>query len=85
MTATGTTPALDTQNALVLEHMQKHGIITSMQAFSEYGVTRLSARIFELRAAGYNINSKNINSVDRRGKACHYSEYSLVQEGLNNG
>lgn len=79
MTATGTTPALDTQNALVLEHMQKHGVITSMQAFSEYGITRLSARIYELRDAGYNINSKNINGVDRRGKPCHYAEYSLVQ------
>ena len=33
----------DSQDMIVLRHMQKHKTITSMQAFDLYGCTRLSA------------------------------------------
>lgn len=41
-----------TQNESVLDYMKRNGSITSMEAFDKLGITRLSARIFDLRKAG---------------------------------
>ena len=46
-----------TQNELVLRHMREYGGITSMEAFREYNITRLSGRIHELRQQGYKITT----------------------------
>ena len=43
------------QSKLILKHLQVHKTITSMEAISLYGATRLSAIIFDLRKAGHNI------------------------------
>lgn len=51
-----TTMKAMTQEEIVLEHMRKHGSITSMTAFRRYSITRLSGRIFNLRKAGYIID-----------------------------
>ena len=40
-----------TQNEMILNHMQKCNGITSMEAYSLYGCTRLSARIKDLEGA----------------------------------
>lgn len=49
----------ETQGQKVLNYMKKHRDgITSMKAFWRFGITRLSARIFELRNKGYNICTK---------------------------
>lgn len=39
----------------VLAHLKKRGSITPMEAIITYGITRLAARIHELRGAGYEI------------------------------
>ena len=38
-----------TQINWVLQHLLKHGSITSYEAFKLYGITRLSAKIYDLR------------------------------------
>ena len=38
-----------TQNERVHEYLKKHGSITTKDAYEQLGVTRLSARIFELK------------------------------------
>lgn len=43
------------QNKKILEHIQKYGSISSLEAFEKYRITRLSGRIFDLREQGYNI------------------------------
>ena len=43
---------MKTQNEMVLEFIQKAGSITAKEAFTELGITRLSARIFDLRKMG---------------------------------
>lgn len=49
----------ETKQAKVLKYIQKHDNgITSMVAFWRFGITRLSAHIFELRKKGYNICTK---------------------------
>lgn len=70
-----------TQTSVVLAHMQKHGSITSMEAFDLYGVTRLSAVVFNLRAAGYSIESITEHTVNRYGRRVAYARYEL--EGKN--
>ena len=44
-----------TQHDLVLEWLQKHGRITSLEAMVELGVGRLASRICELKKEGYPI------------------------------
>ena len=43
------------QRELVLTHLKKGLPITSWEAIHEFRATRLSAIIFDLRQAGYNI------------------------------
>lgn len=43
---------MDTQNIKILNHL-KHGSITSWEAIQKYHITRLSARVYELKQMGY--------------------------------
>ena len=45
----------ETQNKRILEHLKEHGKIDPMQALKQYGSFRLSARIYDLRQDGHNI------------------------------
>ncbi len=42
----------------IKDHLDKHGSITSFEAFQLFGMTRLSARIYDLRRSGYPIESE---------------------------
>lgn len=69
-----------TQAERVLEYIKKFGSITTLEAFRDLGVTRLSARIFELRNKGLNIDSTNVTSKNRYGETCTYAKYYLKGE-----
>lgn len=70
-----------TQADRVLAYIQTFGSITTLQAFRDLGVTRLSARIFELRDRGIIIDSTSITSKNRYGENCTYAKYFLRKEG----
>ena len=70
-----------TQADRVLEYIQKFGSITTLQAFRDLGVTRLSARIFELKARGLEIDSTSVTNKNRYGENCTYAKYYLRKEG----
>ena len=58
------------QTKLVLEHMKKNRSITSLEAIQAYGITRLGARIWELRHVyGYKIASHPVRVKTRAGEA----------------
>ena len=61
-----------TQNEKILNHLKLYGVITSMEAFRTYNITRLSGRIYELRAQGYKI------TVERR-KAKNGAMYAVYR------
>lgn len=44
-----------TQEKAVLQHLKENGSITSWDAITLFGATRLSAIIYLLRKQGYNI------------------------------
>lgn len=66
--------------ARLLEHFERFGTITSLEAFEKYGITRLSARIFDLRALGYEIDTVMVESENRYGEAVRYGKYVLKGE-----
>lgn len=63
----------------VLDYMKAHGSITSWDAITEYGMTRLSAVILRLRNKGYNIVTSNETKKNRFGETCTYARYSLLE------
>lgn len=65
------------QNSIILRHLCRWGNITSRQAAFDYGILRLSARIYDLRDAGHKIVSETV-FPDRRNKRLHIAKYSIV-------
>ncbi len=61
----------------VLNHLKDNGSITSMEAIENYGATRLSAIIFNLRKAGHNIETVSMGMTDRYGHQVNYAKYVL--------
>ncbi len=50
----------NTQKQKILDHLVREGSITTMEAFTELGITKLTTRISELRRDGYNIVGEQI-------------------------
>lgn len=65
------------QRKAVLNHLILHRKITSMDAINLYGATRLSAIIYDLRKAGYNIVTHTKTTKNRYGNVVSYAEYEL--------
>lgn len=61
--------------ARLLEHLEKNRTITSMEAFQMFGITRLSARIFDLRHLGYIIDTVMIEDTNRYGESVRFAQY----------
>lgn len=64
---------------IVLQHFTKYKYISSKQAFELYGITRLSAVIFDLREEGYNIGSVWRSCTNRYGNNVRYMDYFLIK------
>ena len=65
------------QNEKVLQFIKDTGAITTWDAYSQFGCTRLSARISDLRKQGHPIISKTETSKNRYGESVTYSRCSL--------
>lgn len=63
----------------ITEHLQSGRSITSREAFTDYGVTRLSAAVFDLRAKGMDIETEMVEGVDRYGEKTRYARYRLLK------
>ncbi len=66
------------QMSAIKAHLKQRKSITSMQAFELYGCTRLSAKIFNLRKAGWVIDSVPQVGETRYGDTCQYVKYRYV-------
>lgn len=65
------------QNRMILQHLERAGSITPMEAMQEYGIMRLGARIWELRDEGYPIRREIETGKNRYGDSTHYARYYL--------
>lgn len=63
------------QRLVIFRHLQTFGSITSWEAIKEYGITRLSAVIFDLRQNGIDIPDRWIIFTNRFGEQGRYKEY----------
>lgn len=66
-----------TQKEQVLAHMKKFRSITSWEAFANYRITRLSARIADLEADGYQIKHTPEVCKLLSGRTTTITRYSL--------
>lgn len=64
-----------TQRMIVYKHLKRHGSITSWEAIKEYGITRLSAVIFDLRNNGIDITDKWFVFTNRFGEQSRFKMY----------
>jgi hypothetical protein len=65
----------------ILYHLQNYGSITSWEAIKEYGVTRISAIIYNLREEGYSIETCYETAKNRYGDKIHYAKYVFHSKG----
>lgn len=66
-------------------HLIEKGNITSWEAIKEYGATRLSAIIYNLRYKyNMNIRSEKIDFTDRFGSKSSYAKYILEENEKGN-
>ena len=62
---------------LVLDHLEKYGTITSLEAIELYGATRLSDIIYRLRKRGHKIVTEDMPFTDRFGTKSICGKYIL--------
>lgn len=68
------------QRERVLNYIKEFGSITSYQAYIDLGITQLGARIFELKALGYEFKKETETKKNRFGENTHFDRYYLVNE-----
>ena len=68
-----------TQSERILDYMRENGSISTMQAFADLGITRLSARIYDLKQDGHKIIKHRIYYRRKDGTAKHYDVFSVEE------
>lgn len=66
---------MDTQTERVKAYIEVNGSITSMDAFRDLGITRLSARVKDLRD-----NGVNVVTVMEQNKNSRYARYYIKEQ-----
>lgn len=70
-----------TQNELVLKYLEEKGSITTYECYSKLFVTRLSARIFDLKKKyGLEFEEQWVTKKNRYGKTCSFKKYILKEK-----
>lgn len=59
----------------ILQYMDDFGSISTMQAFSDLGITRLASRIHDLRSMGIEIADETMTGKNRYGETTHFKVY----------
>ena len=74
-----------TKTQAVLDWLKTHASISSMDAIQNFGATRLSAIIFNLRKKGYNIETVKCEGTDRFGNKMQFARYYLRDSPVDSG
>ncbi len=69
----------------VLQWLQTHGSISSMEAINNFGATRLSAIVFNLKRKGYNIETVMCDGRDQFGRHVRFARYYLRDSPVDSG
>lgn len=66
-----------TQAEMIVEYIDKFGSITSKDAFNDLGVTRLSARVADLKREGFAFEERWETSENGFGETVSYKRFSF--------
>jgi len=73
--------AMLNQKERIIKYLQMFGSITSAEAFSSLGITKLATRISEMRHEdGLEFNIESVTGKNRFGQATRYARYSLKED-----
>lgn len=67
------------QKDIVLNHLKKHGKISTIECYDKYKITDLQHAIYLLRKEDYIITDEWKKSKNELGWANKYKEYTLVE------
>lgn len=62
----------------LLDYLTQRGPIDPMTAWTELGIYRLGARVFDLKAAGHAITKTMVLVKNRFNEDCRVAQYQLV-------
>ena len=65
------------QTEMILKYLVEFGSITPVEAMEEFGIMRLGARIWDLKAQGVPIKTESESRKNRYGKTVTYARYRL--------
>lgn len=65
------------QKQMALDYIREFGSITPIDAFRDLGVTRLAAKVFELKKDGHDIDKVIETGKNRFGNRTRYARYSF--------
>ena len=68
------------QEQKVINYVERFGSITTLDAFRDLAITRLSARIFNIKKLGYKVSSVRETSKNRLGEEVNYNRYFIEKE-----
>lgn len=71
------------QKQMVLDYIRDFGSITPIDAFRGLGVTRLAAKVFELKKDGHDIDKVIETGKNRFGNRTRYARYSFGKGEIN--
>ena len=74
-----------TQCERVLAYIEKHGSITSAEAFEQLGCARLASRINDIKRRGHEIVKVWVTAPNRYGETVRFARYSIKKVGELNG
>ena len=74
-----------TQNDIVLGYMKKHGFITILESIYDLKITRLGARILELKKEGHLIMSEPLRVTKADGTKTTVKKYWLYRNEEKTG
>lgn len=69
-----------TQEQMILDYIEEHGCITTLQAIRELGILQAPARIWGLKQRGVNIKTRPKKVIDRHGREKRIVEY-FIEKG----
>ncbi len=67
------------QSKQILDHLLTGEPITPIEALNQYGVFRLSARCFDLREKGFDIQAKTINTGKKSYASYFMSDAEILR------
>ena len=64
----------------IVDYINRFGSITTMEAFTDLGITRLASRIHDLVSDGFLIEKTVETGRNRFGEPVHYMRYKIIGE-----